>query len=325
VALGASGVRVSRLALGTAPLGNLYQPVGESDAAATVEAAFDAGLSYVDTAPHYGVGLAEQRVGAVLTRHDRASFTVSTKVGRLLVPLAPGEPSDGQGFVETPRRRRVWDFSAAGIEDSLSASCERLGLDRVDIVYLHDPDAHEREAYETAYPALAALRSRGIVGAIGVGMNQSAMLARFVRDLDLDVVLCAGRYSLLDQSALADLLPACAARGTSVVVGGVYNSGLLADPRPGATYDYERAPDALLDRARAIGEVCARFEVPLRAAALRFSLGHPVVASALVGCRTPGEVADNSAMLRRHVPGGLWRELRRRGLLADDVPTPGDS
>jgi D-threo-aldose 1-dehydrogenase len=315
-------VEVSRLALGSAPLGNLYRAVTEPEADATITAALDAGMRYVDTAPHYGVGLAEQRIGRALADRPRSSFTLSTKVGRRLVPLSPGEPVEDEGFVDTPRLRRVWDFSVAGIEATLTGSCERLGTSRVDIVYLHDPDEHEHEVYATAYAALADLRAQGVVGAIGAGMNRTAMLTRFVRDLDIDVVLCAGRYSLLDTSAYGDLLPACERRGTSVVVGGVYNSGLLADPRAGATYDYARAPEELVARASAMAAVCARFDVPLRAAALRFPFGHPSVASVLVGCRSAAEVADNTAMFHHPVPAELWNELRREGLLPDGVPVP---
>jgi len=292
VALGRGGLRVSALALGTAPLGNLYAPVAEEDAAATVGSALEAGLTYVDTAPHYGLGLAERRLGRLLAGVPRDRFVVSTKVGRLVRPLAPGETADPEGFADSPPARRVWDLSGDGVRRSLEESLERLGLDRVDILLLHDPDDHEREAYEQALPALIGLRDQGVVTAIGAGMNQAEMLTRFVRDLDIDVVLVAGRYSLLDQRALAELLPTCAARGTAVVVGGVFNSGLLADPRPGATFDYAPAPPELVDRAVRLAEVCARHGTSLRAAALAFPFGHPAVTSVLVGARSAAEVED---------------------------------
>jgi D-threo-aldose 1-dehydrogenase len=322
VALGRGGLRVSALALGTAPLGNLYAPVAEEDAAATVGSALEAGLTYVDTAPHYGLGLAERRLGRLLAGVPRDRFVVSTKVGRLVRPLAPGETADPEGFADSPPARRVWDLSGDGVRRSLEESLERLGLDRVDILLLHDPDDHEREAYEQAFPALIELRDQGVVTAIGAGMNQAEMLTRFVRDLDIDVVLVAGRYSLLDQRALAELLPTCAARGTAVVVGGVFNSGLLADPRPGATFDYAPAPPELVDRAARLAEVCARHGTPLRAAALAFPFGHPAVTSVLVGARSAAEVQDAVACFEWPVPGELWADLVATGLLPADVPNP---
>ena len=322
VALGRGGLRVSALALGTAPLGNLFAPVAEEDAAATVGSALEAGLTYVDTAPHYGLGLAERRLGRLLAGVPRDRFVVSTKVGRLVRPLAPGETADPEGFADSPPARRVWDLSGDGVRRSLEESLERLGLDRVDILLLHDPDDHEREAYEQAFPALIELRDQGVVTAIGAGMNQAEMLTRFVRDRDIDVVLVAGRYSLLDQRALAELLPTCAARGTAVVVGGVFNSGLLADPRPGATFDYAPAPPELVDRAARLAEVCARHGTPLRAAALAFPFGHPAVTSVLVGARSAAEVQDAVACFEWPVPGELWAELVATGLLPTDVPTP---
>ena len=322
VALGRGGLRVSALALGTAPLGNLFAPVAEEDAAATVGSALEAGLTYVDTAPHYGLGLAERRLGRLLAGVPRDRFVVSTKVGRLVRPLAPGETADPEGFADSPPARRVWDLSGDGVRRSLEESLERLGLDRVDILLLHDPDDHEREAYEQALPALIGLRDQGVVTAIGAGMNQAEMLTRFVRDLDIDVVLVAGRYSLLDQRALAELLPTCAARGTAVVVGGVFNSGLLADPRPGATFDYAPAPPELVDRAARLAEVCARHGTPLRAAALAFPFGHPAVTSVLVGARSAAEVKDAVACFEWPVPGELWADLVATGLLPADVPNP---
>ena len=322
VALGRGGLRVSALALGTAPLGNLFAPVAEEDAAATVGAALEAGLTYVDTAPHYGLGLAERRLGRLLAGVPRDRFVVSTKVGRLVRPLAPGETADPEGFADSPPARRVWDLSGDGVRRSLEESLERLGLDRVDILLLHDPDDHEREAYEQAFPALIELRDQGVVTAIGAGMNQAEMLTRFVRDLDLDLVLVAGRYSLLDQRALAELLPTCAARGTAVVVGGVFNSGLLADPRPGATFDYVPAAPQLVDRALRLAEVCARHGTPLRAAALAFPFGHPAVTSVLVGARSAAEVEDAVACFAWPVPDALWADLVASGLLPGHVPTP---
>jgi D-threo-aldose 1-dehydrogenase len=321
VPLGRSGLRVSVLGLGTAPLGNLFAPVPEPDADATVRAALDAGVTYLDTAPHYGLGLAERRLGRMLAGRPRDSFVLSTKVGRLLRPLGEGETADPEGFAGVGPGKRVWDLSGDGVRRSLEESLERLGLDRVDVVFLHDPDEHEREAYEQAFPALIELREQGVVRAVGAGMNQAEMLTRFVRDLDIDVVLVAGRWSLLDQRAAAELLPACAERGVAVVVGGVFNSGLLADPRPGATFDYAPAPPELVERARRLAAACARHGVPLRAAALAFAAGHPAVTSVLVGARTAAEVADAAAMHAVPVPDELWAELVAAGLLPGHLPT----
>lgn len=319
---------MSPLALGTAPLGNLYAEVPDEQAYETVRTAVQAGLTYVDTAPHYGLGIAERRVGEVLgglppgTRDD---LVISTKVGRLLRPPRPDRPAaQPEQFVGVPPYARVWDFSRDGVRRSIEESLERMAVDRVDIAYLHDPDHHELEAFGTGYPALAELRDEGVVGAIGAGMNQAEMLTRFVRETDVDAVLCAGRYTLLDQTALRDLLPACVERGTSVVIGGVYNSGLLADLRPGAPYDYAAAPPEVVEHARRLARVCGRHGVPLRAAALRFAAAHPAVATVLVGARSPEEVEDNVAMAGYDVPGTLWEELRAEGLLPADAPVPGE-
>ncbi|WP_127357433.1 aldo/keto reductase [Actinacidiphila soli] len=318
--LGRSGVTVTRLSFGAAAIGNLFTPVTNEAARAAVDAAWDAGVRYFDTAPHYGLGLSERRLGAALRDRPRAEYTVSTKVGRLLVPDESTNDDDlANGFAVPATHRRVWDFSADGVRRSIEESLRRLGLDRVDVVYLHDPDDHAEQAFHQAYPALERLRAEGTVGAIGAGMNQTAMLTRFLRDTDIDAVLCAGRYTLLDHQALDELLPEAAARGKSVVVGGVFNSGLLADPRPGATYDYAPAPGALLDRALRIQAVAGRHGVPLRAAALGFPLDHPAVASVLVGARSPYEIQDAAAMLRHPVPDALWDDLRAEGLLPKET------
>ncbi|MGP3941970.1 aldo/keto reductase [Streptomyces sp. 6N106] len=320
--LGRSGVRVPPLGLGCAPLGNLYEAVPEERARDTVRAAFETGLTYMDTAPHYGVGLSEERLGRVLAGRERASYTLSTKVGRRLRPRAPGEPVQADGFADTPDRVREWDFTRDGIRATLESSLERLGVDALDIVYVHDPEDHIREVYETGFAALAELKQEKLVRAIGFGMNHSDLLARFVADFDVDVVLCAGRWTLLDRTAHDDLLPVCERRGTSVVVGGVYNSGLLADPAPGARYDYRQAPPELLARAQRLAEVCAEYQVPLRAAALRFPFGHPAVAAAVVGCATPAEVRDNAELFTHDIPDELWQALVARGLLDEDIPLP---
>ncbi|MFH8624004.1 aldo/keto reductase [Streptomyces vietnamensis] len=323
-ALGRTDVQVTALAFGAAGIGNLFTPVTDAEAEQAVHAAWEAGVRYFDTAPHYGLGLSERRLGAALRSRPRSEYVVSTKVGRILVPAPEATGDDlANGFAVPATHRRRWDFSAHGVRRSIEDSLQRLGLDRIDVVYLHDPDDHLDQALETAYPELERLRAEGVLGAIGVGMNQAAPLARFVRETDIDAVLLAGRYTLLDQGGLDELLPLAAERGVGVVVGGAFNSGLLADPKPGATFDYTTASLDLLSRALDLKAACERHAVPLRAAALRFPFGHPAVASVLVGTRSPAEARDAAAVLAHPVPDALWAELKERGLLPADVPTPG--
>ncbi|MFJ1528974.1 aldo/keto reductase [Streptomyces mirabilis] len=322
--LGNSGVEVSALSFGAAGIGNLFTAVSDEQAYETVDAAWSGGIRYYDTAPHYGIGLSERRLGTALRDRPRAEYTLSTKVGRLLEPTGADAGGDdlADGFAVPATHRRVWDFSAAGVRRCIEASLERLGLDRLDIVYLHDPDDHAEQAFHEGYPALERLRSEGVVGAIGAGMNQAEMLTRFVRDTDVDVVLCAGRYTLLDHDALTELLPAAQERGTSVVIGGAFNSGLLADPRPGATYNYATAPAELLDRALRLKEIAERHGTTLRAAALAFPAAHPAVASVLAGARSAHEVRDCVEQFTTQVPEDFWRELREAKLLPEDAPVP---
>ena len=315
--LGRSGVEVSALALGGAAVGNLFTEVSDEQAHEAVTAAWERGIRYFDTAPHYGLGLSEQRLGEALKAYPRTEFTLSTKVGRRLEPSDAGGDDLANGFAVPATRRRVWDFTEDGVRRTLEASLERLGLDRVDVVYLHDPDDHAEEAFREGYPALEKLRSEGVVGAIGAGMNQVEMLTRFVRETDVDVALCAGRYTLLDRSALDGLLPAAVERGVSVVVGGAFNSGLLADPQPEATYNYTAAPTQLLDKALRMNEVAGRHGITLRAAALAFCAAHPAVASVLVGARSAAEVYDCADQFAVPVPETFWQELRDTGLLED--------
>jgi D-threo-aldose 1-dehydrogenase len=308
--LGRSGVMVTELAFGGAALGNLFTSVDDETAAATVDAAWDGGIRTFDTAPHYGLGLSERRIGEALRRRPRDEFTISTKVGRILEPVS-GEADglDTEGFVVPATHRRRFDYSADGVRRSLESSLQRLGLDRVDIVYIHDPVDHREQALREAYPALAQLRSEGVVGAIGAGMNESEMLTRFVIETDVDVVLLAGRYTLLDQSAAEDLLPAAVERGVSVVVGGVFNSGLLANPSADARFDYQVAPASLIERARRLEAACGAFGIPLRAAAVRFPLAHPAVASVLIGARNPYEITEAVELRGLDIPAELWTAL----------------
>jgi D-threo-aldose 1-dehydrogenase len=307
--LGTSAVEVTELSFGGAAIGNLFTEVSEDEAAATVAAAWAGGIRSFDTAPHYGLGLSERRLGAVLRHYPRDEFVVSTKVGRLLEPASGPYGTDAEGFAVPAAYHRVRDYSADGVRRSLAASLDRLGLDRIDIAYIHDPEDHAEQAFRAAYPALEELRAQGCLGAIGAGMNQAEMLTRFVTDTDVDVVLVAGRYTLLDQSAGSSLLPAAHELGVSVVVGGVFNSGLLAAPATKATYDYQAAPGSLIAKARRLETICAQFGVPLRAAAARFPLRHPAVASVLIGARSAAEIDDALALWQAGVPPGLWDAL----------------
>jgi D-threo-aldose 1-dehydrogenase len=320
VKLGRTELDVSLLSLGTAPLGNLFTAVSDADAEAAIEAAWESGIRFFDTAPLYGHGLAEIRLGRVLQRKPREEFTVATKVGRLLRPDVPPEP--GQSYVDVPPVNPTFDFSYDATLRSLEESLERLGLDRVDILHIHDPDDHYEEALGGAYRALDRLRGEGAIGAVSAGMNQSAMLARFAREGDFDCFLLAGRYTLLDQTAMADLMPLAEERGIAIIAAGVFNSGVLADPKPTARFNYAQAPQALIEKARRIAAVCERHGVPLRAAAVQFTIAHPAVPSVLVGCRSAAQVRENVANFERPIPAQLWEELKSEGLLSEEVPTP---
>ncbi|WP_084317075.1 aldo/keto reductase [Actinospica robiniae] len=321
--LGRSSVPVTELSFGAAGIGNLYAPVTEAAAHAAVNAAWEAGIRYFDTAPHYGLGLSEQRLGSALRQRPRDSYTLSTKVGRVLEPVErPAGDDLTNGFAVPATHRRRWDFSADGVRRSLAESLRRLDIDRIDIVYLHDPDDHAEQALDAAYPALEELRSEGVIGAIGIGMNRAELPARFVRETDIDVVLLAGRYTLLDQEGLDELLPVAQARGVSVVVGGVFNSGLLADPQRAPTYDYGAVPEDVLTRTLRMQVLCAEHGATLRAAALQFPTGHPAVSSVLIGARTADEVRDAVKQARAIVPAELWHRFRSAGLLEESVPVP---
>ena len=282
------------LGLGTAPLAGLYAPLDEETAHAVVERAWELGMRRFDTAPYYGGGLAERRLGAVLSTKPRDQFVLSTKVGRLLRPDAAGW--DGAYF----------DFSYDAALRSLEESLVRLRLDRVDVALVHDPDHHYEEARAGAFRALQRLRDEGTVRAVGVGMNQTPVLARFAREADPDCLLVAGRYTLLDRTAAEELLPICEERGIDVIAGGVFNSGVLAG---GTTFDYETAPPEVVARVERLREICARHGVPLEAAAVQFPLRHPAVAAVVVGCSTPKEVEEDVHRSTLEVPKGLWDEI----------------
>jgi D-threo-aldose 1-dehydrogenase len=316
-----SSTRVPGLGLlgfGAAQLGNLFHVTTDSESAAAVDAAWNAGIRYFDTAPHYGLGLSERRLGAGLAGRPRSEYLLSTKAGRVLDPAPDDGSVDDEGFVVPATWRRRWDFSRDGILRSIDDSLTRLGTDRVDIVYLHDPDDHWESASTTGVETLIQLRDEGVVRAIGAGMNQSAMLTEFVRRCDLDVVMLAGRYTLLDRGAQDDLLPLALERGVGVVAAGVYNSGLLSSPRPlpGATFDYAPAEAELIARAGALADICERHGVSLPEAALAFPLRHPAVRSVVVGMRTAAQVADNVARAATVIPDYLWPDIEAMGGVA---------
>jgi D-threo-aldose 1-dehydrogenase len=310
-------VRQTELALteagfGGASAGNLYRATSDAEAAAAVQAAWDGGIRYFDTAPHYGLGLSESRLGGALRSRPRPEYVLSTKVGRLLEdnPAPTGSDMSAGGFAVPDRLRRRYDYSAAGVRRSLEDSLTRLGLDRVDIVYVHDPDEHVDEAIAGAIPELVRMREEGIIGAAGAGMNQWQAPLRMVRETDLDVVMLAGRWTLLDRSG-APLLAECAARGVSVVAAAPFNSGLLAQPWPpdDAHFNYGPAGPALLERARDLARICTEHGVDLPSVAVQFPLRHPAVVSVVTGIRTPEQARTTLARLTTPVPDDLWAEF----------------
>jgi D-threo-aldose 1-dehydrogenase len=325
------------LAFGGAPLGNLFAPLDDGDATALVRHAMSRGIRYFDTAPHYGNGLSEHRIGVALRSVGRDAFLLSTKVGRLLV-ADRAAPRDQHGYVGVLPFVQRWDYSYDGTLRSLEDSLQRLGMARVDYVYIHDVarDAHGadaprrfREAMDGAVPALARLKSGGAIAGFGLGVNDWRVCVDALAYADLDVLLVAGRYTLLDQSALPKLLPLCEKRRTRVVLGGPFNSGILATgarPSDGRIvyYDYGPAPPDVLARTAAIEEICAAHDVPLKAAALQFPRTHPAIACVLAGARTAAELDENLALAARPIAAAFWRDLRSAGLIAADAPLPND-
>jgi D-threo-aldose 1-dehydrogenase len=325
------GLAFTRLGFGGAPLGNMHRILAEDEAIATATAAWNAGLRYFDTAPLYGHGLSEERIGRALAGRPRAEFLVSTKVGRRLEPCAPGEAGAGI-YKGVPPLEVVFDYSRGGVLQALEASLARLGLDRVDIVYVHDLErrTHDSDAaYEArwreltdggGWRALTELRASGAVAAIGLGVNETAACERVLAELDPDLFLLAGRYTLLEQAPQAHLLPECARRGVGIVIGGPFNSGVLA--RQGGSYDYADAPHEVLARVGRLAAVCERFGVPLAAAALQFAAAHPAVASVIPGAQAPPEVEANVGLMDVAIPPGLWGALKDEGLVDPAAPTP---
>ena len=322
--IGTTGVNVTRLGLGGAPLGGLFEDVTQEAGVATIQHAYELGVRYFDTAPWYGLGKSETYYGRGLEGLPRDAFAISTKVGYVLDPGGPDR--DPHHWVNPFHFEARFDFSREGVLRSLEGSLERLKLDHVDMALIHDPDDHYGPAIEQAYPTLVDLRSQGVVRAIGVGSSPWEPLMRFAEDGDFDCFLVPGRYTLLNQSALAELLPLCVKRGISVILGGPYNTGILASgPIPGATYFNSEAPPEVMERARKVKAVCDRHGVPLKAAALQFGLSHPAIVTTIPGARSASEVEETVRMAGFPIPADLWADLRSEGLIPADAPMPTQS
>lgn len=310
-----NGLPLTSVGVGGAQFGNLFRETTDDETAAAIDAAWERGIRYFDTAPHYGLGLSERRMGAALRSRPRDEYVLSTKAGRLLVDNPEGEGQlDDDGFIVPATTKRVWDFSRDGVRRSIHESLERLGVDRFDIAYLHDPDAHWDAASTTGIEALRELRDEGVIGAIGVGMNQAEMPAAFIRECDIDVVMLAGRYTLLDRTAERELLPLAVEHDVAIVAAGVYNSGLLSSPEvpADARFDYSQAPAALISGARDMAALCREYGVTLPDAAVQFALRHPAVRSVVLGARTVEHVTSGVERARVEIPAELWERLDER-------------
>ena len=324
----------TELGFGAAPLGNLYRPLTEKEARATLDMAWTEGCRYYDTAPLYGLGLSETRLNGFLRAKPRDTYLLSTKVGRLLKLCPQAEKTRPNAFFETPSRREVFDYSRDGVLRSIEFSLERLGVDNLDIIYAHDvdvfthgsaasADARIREFMSGGYRALVELREQGTIKAIGAGINEWDIAERLAREGEFDLFLLAGRYTLLEQEALTSFLPYCVEKQIGVVIGGPFNSGILATgAKPGAYYNYAPASQDILERVRNIEAVCRSHEIKLAAAALRFPLSHPAIVSVIPGGQKASEVSRNAEMLQTKIPAALWRDLKSMGLLRPDAPTP---
>ncbi len=334
--VGSHGLQVTRLGLGGTAFGNMYSALDEEAAVEVVNAAFNAGLRYFDTAPLYGYGLSETRLGQALKNIPRDEIVISSKVGYTLVPRPEGQ-EDHTPFVDIPPLASVFDYSRDAVLRSIEGSLERLQTDKLDIVLIHDPDGarsnepdwvpgdkgHFDEVMAGAYPVLAELREQGVIKAIGLGMNQWQMLADFARAGGFDCFLLAGRYTLLEQESLRELLPLCVEKNVRIVVGGPYNSGILATGAvEGAHYNYVPATKEVLERVRRIEVVCGRHGVPLRAAALQFPFGHEAVATVIPGARSIAEVQSNVELLEFEIAADFWAEIKAEGLVDVEAPVP---
>lgn len=309
--VGNTALQVTRLGMGTAPIGNLYEPLNDAEALETVQRSYEHGIRFFDTAPLYGAGEAERRLGAALRGVPRDEVIIQTKVGRII----------------RPDRSIYFDYSRDGVMKSFEDSLERLGMDRVDILLVHDPDyenaeAHHRQSLDEAFPTLLDLRGQGVIGAVGAGMNQWEMEWEFAKNVDVNCFLLAGRYTLLEQTSL-DFLDWCSESDVSIFLGGVYNSGILATgPIPGAKYNYEDAPEEILTKARRLQEITTKYGVPLHVAALHFAGAHPAIASLVIGSSTAAEADDNRTVWDVKAPAAMWQELQDSGLIAAEAPLP---
>jgi D-threo-aldose 1-dehydrogenase len=325
------------MGFGGAPLGNLYRKVSDEDAQAALQTAYDAGIRFFDTAPQYGLGRSEHRFGEAIARFGRNNIQLSTKIGRLLLDCEPHEVTP-EAFVDVPQKRIVFDYTYDGVMRSYEASRKRLGVTRADVLLVHDvcvfsqgsqemSDAKVRELFDGGgFKALTELRDAGEVAAIGAGVNEWQVCQKLLGLGDFDGFLLAGRYTLLEQEALDSFLPLCEKRDVGIILGGPYNSGILATGAvPGAKYNYTDAPEEILDRVRNIEAVCAEHDTPLIAAALQFVLGHPSVKTVVPGAVSAAEVQANVALLNRDIPASLWSDLRSEGLIRPDAPLPAEA
>lgn len=331
--IGNGGLTFTELGFGSAPIGNLYRAVADDEAQAILDAAWETGVRYYDTAPLYGLGLSETRLNHFLRGKPRDEYVLSTKVGRLLEVCPPDQRTGIGKFFDTPSRREVYDYGYDGVMRSLEFSFERLGVDRIDIVYAHDLDIYTHgsqaamdaridEFMGSGYKALLSLREQGVVKAIGAGINESQACQTLAERGDFDLFLLAGRYTLLEQDSLETLLPLLQSRGIGIVLGGPYNSGILATgPKPGAFYNYFEAPQDILDRVARIERVCHRHHVRLVEAALKFPLMHPTVVSVIPGGQSVDQVRTNRSIIDREIPSALWEDLKVEGLMREDAPT----
>ena len=329
-------IAVTCFGFGGASMGNMYTEARDDKALEAIRSAYEAKVRYFDTAPIYGFGKSEKLYGSVLKDRPRDSFVLSSKVGRLIVTGKPTSQPEDKGFetdedtcfVEIDDTYSKFDYSRDGVLRSLEESRRRLGIDKIDIVYIHDPDVNDsfKQALEEAFPTLAELKSQGVIGAIGAGMNQAEMLFDFAKNADFDCFLLAGRYTLLDQIALKELLPLCQQKNISIIIGGAYNSGILATGAvEGAHYNYEPAPPEIMEKTRKIEAVCARFNIPLKAAALQFPFGHPTVVSNIPGVKTKDRFEENLALFTHPIPADFWTALKEEKLLVPEAPVPDSS
>ena len=323
-----TNISVTCFGFGGASMGNMYTVAHDDAAVKAIRSAHEAKVRYFDTAPMYGFGKSERLYGSVLKDQPRDSFVLSSKVGRLIVAGKPTPESEDTCFVEIDNAYSIFDYSRDGVLRSLEESRKRLGIERIDIVYIHDPDVNDsfKQALEEAFPVLADLKSQGIIGAIGAGMNQAEMLCEFAKNADFDCFLLAGRYTLLDQIALQELLPLCQQKNISIVIGGAYNSGILATGAvEGAHYNYAPAPPEIMEKTRKIEKVCARFNIPMKAAALQFPFGHPTVVSNIPGVKTKERFEENLSLFTYPIPADFWAALKEEKLLVIEAPVPDSS